>query len=70
VFLLPNQPFGTIDLPPSLNRLIGLPLLLHALYPAQAMSDLKTELRDFYRLFYQVDVQDADLDRLLEGLRR
>lgn len=70
VFLLPNQPFGTIDLPPSLNRLIGLPLLLHALYPAQATSDLKTELRDFYHLFYQVDVQDADLDRLLEGLRR
>lgn len=70
VFLLPSQPFGTIDLPPSVNRLIGLPLLLHTLYPDRVSSDPRAELRDLYRLFYQVDVPDGEIDRLLEGLRR
>jgi iron complex transport system substrate-binding protein len=68
VFLAPNQPFGTIDLPPSVNRLIGLTILVHALYPEQATSDLNAEMRSFYRLFYQVDVSDADIRHILRGL--
>ncbi|ABD87542.1 iron ABC transporter substrate-binding protein [Rhodopseudomonas palustris] len=68
VFLAPNQPFGTIDLPPSVNRLIGLSILVHAFYPDRVASDLNAELREFYRLFYQVDVPDAEIARLLQGL--
>jgi iron complex transport system substrate-binding protein len=68
VLLAPNQPFGAIDSPPSVNRLIGLTLLLHKLYPDRVNSDLGADLRNFYRLFYQVEVTDADLQRLLKGL--
>ncbi|MBB1092645.1 iron ABC transporter substrate-binding protein [Rhodopseudomonas palustris] len=67
VFLLPNQPFGSIDLPPSVNRLIGLPLLLHTLYPDRTKTARDVELRSFYRLFYQVDVSDAKIENLLKG---
>lgn len=67
VFLAPGRPFGFVDVPPSVNRLAGLVWLLHTLYPDQAQGDLKAELRDFYRLFYQIDLADADLDRLLHG---
>uniref|UniRef100_Q07KW8 Periplasmic binding protein n=1 Tax=Rhodopseudomonas palustris (strain BisA53) TaxID=316055 RepID=Q07KW8_RHOP5 len=68
VFLLPSQPFGTIDLPPSVNRLIGLPLLVHALYPDRVKTTKETELRSLYRLLYQVDVSDAEIENLLKGL--
>lgn len=67
VFLAPNLPYGFIDAPPSVNRLIGLTWLLHKLYPAEAQGDLRRQVRDFYKLFYQVDVTDADLSRLLDG---
>jgi len=65
VFVAPAVPFGFIDEPPSINRLIGLPWLLHALYPGQATGDLRREVRDFYHLFYGVDLDDAALDTLL-----
>jgi iron complex transport system substrate-binding protein len=68
VILAPNQPFGALDLPPSVNRLIGLTLLLHKLYPDKVSSDLRRDLREFYRLFYQVEISDADLQRFIDAL--
>jgi iron complex transport system substrate-binding protein len=67
VFLAPGLPFGFVDFPPSVNRLIGLTWLLHTLYPEQAPGDLRAQVRDFYHLFYQVDLTDADLARLLDA---
>lgn len=67
IFLSPGQPFGFVDVPPSVNRLIGLTWLLHTLYPEQAPGDLRDQVRGFYHLFYQVDLTDADLARLLDG---
>jgi iron complex transport system substrate-binding protein len=65
VFLAPNLPYGFIDAPPSVNRLIGLTWLLHKLYPERAPGHLREQVRSFYSLFYQVELGDADLDRLL-----
>ena len=65
VALSPGLPFGWIDRPPSLNRLIGLKWLAGLFYPDQAPVDLRAETREFYRLFYQVDLDEAQLDRLL-----
>ena len=65
VFLAPNLPFGFIE-PPSVNRLIGLTWLLHTLYPAEASGKLHDQIRGFYRLFYRVELTDADLARLLD----
>jgi iron complex transport system substrate-binding protein len=67
VFLAPNLPYGFIDAPPSLNRIIGLTWLLHTLYPDKAPGNLREQVRSFYHLFYQVDLNDADLDRLLDS---
>ena len=65
-YLSPTAPFGWIDRPPSLNRMIGLKWLTGLFYPEQAPQDLPTVTREFYRLFYHVDLDDQDLDRLLE----
>jgi iron complex transport system substrate-binding protein len=66
VFLAPNLPYGFIDTPPSLNRLIGLTWLLHTFYPDKAPGNLREQVRSFYHLFYQVDLNDVDLSRLLD----
>lgn len=65
VALSPGLPFGWIDRPPSLNRLIGLRWLAGVLYPDRTGWDLRAETREFYRLFYQVELDDAKLGRLL-----
>jgi iron complex transport system substrate-binding protein len=66
VYLSPTAPFGWIDRPPSLNRMIGLEWLAGLFYPDQAKQDLREVTRSFYDLFYHVDLTDAELDRLLQ----
>lgn len=65
VFLAPSTPFGFIDSPPSVNRLIGLIWMLHTLYPEQAGGDLRAEVAEFARLFWQVEPDAAMLDRVV-----
>ena len=67
VYLAPSGPFGFIDSPPSVNRLAGLIWLGHTFYPEEAKGDLKTEIADFYALFYGVRPDAAQLDTLLGG---
>lgn len=67
IYLAPELPFGFIDAPPSVNRLVGLTWLLDVFYPDEVPGKLRDHVRDFYKLFYQVDLSDADLDRLLRG---
>ena len=67
VFLAPSLPWGWIDAPPSVNRLIGLRWLLATFYPGAAGSDLRADTRAFYALFYGVTLDDSQLGRLLGG---
>ena len=66
VYLSPTAPFGWIDRPPSLNRMIGLEWVAGLFYPDQVNQDLREVTRSFYDLFYHVDLTDAELDRLLQ----
>jgi iron complex transport system substrate-binding protein len=66
VYLSPTAPFGWIDRPPSLNRMIGLKWLAGLFFPDQINQDLREVTRSFYELFYHVDLTDAELGRLLE----
>ena len=67
VHLAPHLPFGWVDLPPSVNRLIGLWWLAKILYPDQFPEDLRPLTRDFYRRYYHVTLTDAQLERVLAG---
>jgi iron complex transport system substrate-binding protein len=66
VYLAPTAPFGWIDRPPSLNRVIGLRWLAGLFYPDRLGHDLRETTRQFYRLFYHVDVSDTGIDTLIE----
>jgi iron complex transport system substrate-binding protein len=67
VHLAPRLPFGWVDLPPSVNRLIGLWWLGKMLYPDLFAEDLRPLTRDFYRRYYHVTPTDAQIDRVLAG---
>jgi iron complex transport system substrate-binding protein len=67
VHLSPKLPFGWVDFPPSVNRLIGLWWLAKILYPDLFPEDLRTLTRDFYRQFYHVTLADAQIERVLAG---
>jgi len=65
IYLAPTAPFGWIDRPPSLNRVIGLKWLAGLFYPDKFTADLRETTRTFYRLFYHVDPSDSELDLLI-----
>jgi iron complex transport system substrate-binding protein len=67
VYLAPSLPWGWIDAPPSLNRLIGLSWLLATFYPGEARINLRVDTRSFFELFYGMTLDDSQLDRLLGG---
>jgi iron complex transport system substrate-binding protein len=65
VYVSPSLPFGWIDSPPALNRLIGLKWLARLFFPDRFSKTLRETTRDFYARYYQVDLTDAQLDQLL-----
>jgi iron complex transport system substrate-binding protein len=65
VYLSPTAPFGWIDRPPSLNRVMGLKWLAQLFYPDRFPEDLRATTREFYRLFYHVEASDKELDGLI-----
>jgi len=67
VHLSPKLPFGWVDFPPSVNRLIGLWWLAKIFYPDHFDEDIRALTREFYSLFYHVTPSDADIDRVLDG---
>ena len=67
VHLSPKMPFGWVDFPPSVNRLIGLRWLAKILYPDLFPEDMRALTRDFYTRFYHVTPSDAQIERVLAG---
>jgi iron complex transport system substrate-binding protein len=65
VHLAPRLPFGWVDYPPAVNRLVGLWWLGKIFYPDRFPEDIKTLARDFYTAFYHVTPTAAQLDRML-----
>jgi iron complex transport system substrate-binding protein len=67
VYLAPSDPFGWIDNPAGVNRIIGLPWLSSICYPAVYQQDLRATVRDFYDKFYRVKLTDKQLEALVRS---
>jgi iron complex transport system substrate-binding protein len=63
--LAPAEPFGWIDDPPGVNRIIGLPWLSSLCYPDVYQEDLRTNVREFYDKFYRIKLSDRQLEALV-----
>jgi iron complex transport system substrate-binding protein len=64
VYLAPAEPFGWIDDPAGVNRIIGLPWLSALCYPAVYQEDLRASVREFYEKFYRIKLTDRQLNSL------
>lgn len=67
VYRAPGLPFGWFDAPPGVNRLIGLRWLAGLLHPDLFPEPLPEAVRAFYRRFYHLDLDAAQLAALLDG---
>ena len=65
IYLAPNLPYAWFDAPPGVNRLMGVHWLGSVLYPKQFSENLRDTTRQFYKLFYHVDLTEQQIDRLL-----
>lgn len=69
IHLAPSLPFGWIDGPPGINRLIGVRWLLSILHPGRhpelSTDNTAAAAIDFHHRFYGADLTRADLDKLL-----
>ena len=65
VYLAPGDPFGWIDDPPGVNRIVGLYWLTALFYPDQYQEDLRATTREFYEKFYAVKLSDRQLEALV-----
>jgi iron complex transport system substrate-binding protein len=64
-YLAPAEPFGWIDDPPGVNRIIGLPWLSALCYPDVYQEDLRASVREFYDQFYRIKLSDRQLEALV-----
>ena len=67
IYVSPRLPFGWVDFPPSVNRLIGLWWLAKAFYPEKFPEDLRPLTREFYQRFYHMTPSDEQIDNVLSG---
>ncbi len=71
VHLAPSLPFGWLDGPPGVNRLIGVRWLLSKLHPgrhpALTPAEVNAAIIEFHRLFYGQTLTPPALDTLLAG---
>lgn len=67
VYGTPNAPFSWVDRPAGPNRLIGMRWLSAVVYPEYIKCDVNEEIREFFNLFYHVDLSDEQLENVLKG---
>lgn len=66
VYYIPHLPFNWFDRPPSIMRLIGLQWVASILYPAEYRVNIQAEIKNFYRIFWNVNLSDQDLRAIMQ----
>ena len=67
VYGTPNAPFSWIDRPPGPNRIVGIRWLSGLIYPDYLDFDVDEQVKEFFQLFYHVDLTDEQLTKLYNG---
>ena len=65
VYLEPSNPFGWIEGPSGVNRLIGQYWLSSLFYPDATQEDLRTTTCEFYDKFYRIKLTNAQLEAMV-----
>jgi iron complex transport system substrate-binding protein len=65
VYLIPQGPFNWFDRPPSFMKVMGFEWLASILHPNIVKVDIKQQAKEFYKLFLNVELSDAQLKEIL-----
>jgi len=65
IYLVPKVPFNWIDRPPSFMRLLGVRWLTHILYNTPNLEQFIQEMREFYKLFLNIDLSDTQIHHIV-----
>ncbi|MDR2774073.1 MAG: ABC transporter substrate-binding protein [Tannerella sp.] len=65
VYQVPWRPFGWIDRPPGMNRLIGIVWLANLLYPDVFQNDMNVVTKEFFWKFYHYDMTDEEVREIV-----
>lgn len=67
VFKTPTGPYGWLASPPSVQRYLGILWLGAVMYPEYVEYDLRTEVEEYYKLFYGFEMNDEAYAKLMEN---
>ena len=65
VFFVPHEPFNWTDKPATFMRFIALPWLICKFHPDRCDVDIARETAEFMQLFFDLDLNDAAIDKIL-----
>lgn len=64
-YLVPQIPYNILGFPPGIQQMLGIKWLLRILYPDFINSRIEDECRHFYKLFFDIDLTDDDINFIL-----
>ncbi|MCL2146349.1 MAG: ABC transporter substrate-binding protein [Synergistaceae bacterium] len=67
VFGVPNAPFNWVDRPTGPNRIVGIRWLSKKIYPDYFDFNIDDEVREFFQLFYHVELNNEQLLHVYNG---
>ena len=67
VYGTPNTPFSWMDRPMGPNRLVGIRWLSGLIYPEYLNYNVDEEVKEFFDLFYHVQLTDEKLENIYSG---
>ena len=66
VYFIPRGPFSWLERPATYMRLLGVQWLANRLHPDRYPVDIKAESRHFMKLFFNLDLDNAQVNDLFE----
>ncbi|MFI3257699.1 MAG: ABC transporter substrate-binding protein [Spirochaetales bacterium] len=67
VYGVPKTPFSWVGRPIGPNRLIGIQWISSLAYPELQEKNLDDTVKEFYRLFYHIDLTDEDMQKIYKA---
>ncbi len=61
---VPSVPYNWMNMPPSVQRYLGLIWLTAELYPEYCDYDVKEEIKEYFKLFYDCDLSDEEYNSI------
>lgn len=65
IYEIPDAPFNWMDRPPSINRFLGVQWMANLLYPDVYNINITEQTKEFYKLFYNVQITDDDAKSIM-----